>query len=363
MDKDLTRCKNCLLFVWTSGISFNKDGICNLCANWLNNIKSRKFHIKKDSINNVVNKLRQLGKEKKYDCLVGISGGIDSAYLLSILVNKHNLRCLAAYYKTPFTPETIDDNVKRMVNLLKVPLIEINLARDYHKEVARDFVIAWKKTKDPIFANLACAPCKLLHRELFMIANKYNIPAVVHGDNRYEHTVVAAGQFLSDNKNRYSLIFNLLRILLILKRGFGLLWKYPIVFRNISLLFRASILYLNPYTAYFRIRYPNIFVFNYFNHEDWDENECDNALKNVGWILPHGCNSKKKSDCTFAELKNIMFRESIGAGYIDFMISNLIRYGKISREEGLKRLEKEGQVSIHRLDETCRILNLSDNLF
>lgn len=363
MDKNPTRCIKCLLPIGTSGIYFNQDGICNLCASALSELRLPSGHVSQDSINQVVNNLRQLGKGRKYDCLVGLSGGIDSSYLLHLLVKKHKLRCLAAYYRTPFTPETIDDNVKRMVNILEVPLVEIQLSRDYHKAVARDFVIAWKKSKDPILANLACAPCKFLHRELFIIANNYDIPSVVHGDNKYEHTVVAAGQFLSDNIDRYSLGANLLRIFLIIKRGLRLLFKYPIVFRNIGLVFKASILYLNPYTAYLRIRYPNILVVNYFNYADWDETECNNALKEIGWILPHGCNSSKKADCIFAELKNMMFRESIGANYIDFLFSNLIRYGIISREEALKRIEKEGKVSLDRLKETYYLLNLSDDFF
>ena len=356
------RCTKCLIPIGTKGIRFTRDGICHLCIQDNKPKESRPIEAA-ISIEQMIREIKERGKGKTYDCLVGLSGGSDSTYVLYQLVKEHNLRCMAAYYRTPFTPETIDENVRRTVHLLSVPLIEINLPPTYHKAIARKFVLKWSENKEQIMANLACAPCKLLNRELFVIADNYDIPAIVHGDNKYEHANIAAGQFLTNKGDRYTFYSNALRVFLIAKRGLLFLLKHPDVILDMALIFKASVLYLNPYTAYLRLRYPRILVVNYFNHAEWSELELAEALDELGWKLPDGCYSVKRADCEFAEIKNLMFKEAVGATYNDFLFSNLVRYGKLSKEEAMERYEREARFSILRFKNACEVLNITHHLF
>jgi hypothetical protein len=118
------------------------------------------------------------------------------------------------------------------------------------------------------------------------------------------------------------------------------------------------VLYLNPYTAYLRLRYPRIRVFNYFDEADWDEGEASRALAEVGWNLPPGYNSAKKADCSFAHLKNLMFSESAGANYFDCLFSNMVRFGLLPRAEALERLQSEGRIPETVVAEAYGILGL-----
>lgn len=344
----------------TKAIFFDEQGICSLCAG--NVQKSQAVTYQQDSLDRVIALIRERSAQGPFDCLVGVSGGRDSVYLLYLLTQEHKLRCLVAYYRTPFTPAVIDETLRKITTQLRVPLVEMKeLSHEFHKSVAVDFVKHWKEKNDPIFANLACAPCKLLHRELFSIARHHGIPTVVHGDNKYEHAFIAAGQFRSGAKHRYSLSTNLLRLFLITGRGIALLYRHPFVLRHLSLLFKSSVLYLNPYTVYLRLRYPDIHVFNYFDYADWNEDECCRALKSVGWQLPMGLYSAKKADCTFAHIKNLMFARSAGADYFDCLFSNMVRYGVVDRTQALERLKKEGCIPQDCIDNTYRILGLPDD--
>ena len=87
------------------------------------------------------------------------------------------------------------------------------------------------------------------------------------------------------------------------------------------------------------------------------------ALDKLGWKLPDGCYSPKKADCEFAEIKNLMFKESVGATYSEFMFSNLVRNGMVSKADAVERYEKEGGLSKLRYTNSCATLGISPSLF
>ena len=134
-----------------------------------------------------------------YNCLVGLSGGRDSSYLLYLLVKKHNLRCMAAYHRTPFTPDIINANVRKLTKKLNVPLIEMDISKEKHKAFAKKMMLYWIKEPDNIIANLACAPCKQHNYEVYKIAKKNNIKYIIFGGNKLENFQLGAAQ-TKDNK-------------------------------------------------------------------------------------------------------------------------------------------------------------------
>jgi len=359
MDRDRPRCTTCLMPTTTTDITFDDHGTCSLCNELSAQPSLAPTRRHEGTLDQTIADLKRRGRGRRYDCLVGLSGGKDSVYLLSVLRRKHDLRCLAAYYRTPFTPQTIDDNVKRITSALDVDLVPIDLPQDYHAAVTSDFVKEWARTRDQIVVNMACAPCKILHRELYAIARDRGATTIVHGDNHYEHAHIAAGQFRSDRFDRYALSTNVLRLFMIGRRGAAALYKHPMAVKHLPLLFKASALYLNPYSAYFRLRYRDIDVLNYFDVGEWNEQECDAALDELGWELPAGLNTSKKADCSFAHLKNLMTAESAGADYFDCLFSNLVRYGVLDRAEGLERLRTEGAVPQEYVDDACRVMGVS----
>jgi N-acetyl sugar amidotransferase len=108
-----------------SRISFNSDGFCNNCCHffenilpqWDNDIKSEKKFI------DLVNHIKIRGKGKKYDCVIGLSGGLDSSYLLHIAVTKFNLRPLVFHVDGGWNTEAAVRNINSLISGLNLELI------------------------------------------------------------------------------------------------------------------------------------------------------------------------------------------------------------------------------------------------
>jgi hypothetical protein len=369
MDKEIDRCRLCVL-PKSDFFGFDDDGTCRLCnAARRTSTVSRDVEGLQERLEKYIQRIKERGRRRPFDCIVGISGGRDSSYLLYLLTHKHHLRCLSAYYRTPFTSNVTDANVRRLTDKLNVPLVEIDVSKELHRRIAKELTILWTEKPHPVIANMACAPCKLVNREIFKIARANSIKAVIYGGSRFEalqiSSGVSRGATLTTNvmaAKQLRLVAQLQTSLLLMKRGVealrisNKLWKY------FPLGFQASVMYISLHTPYFRFRYPDILALDYFYFSEWEETECEKALMELGWELPPGCKSSWKSDCSFVELKNYMFRKMTGMTYMDAYMSNMVRAGTLSREEALRRIKVEGTISAERLSEVCEILELPNEL-
>jgi hypothetical protein len=349
--------------------AFDDYGICSLCnAARIAGTESQDREGPK-VLEEYVQRIKERGRKQSFDCVVGISGGRDSSYLLYLLTHKHGLRCLAAYYQTPFTSSVTDANVKRLTSMLNVPLAELRVSHELHRRVAKEFTILWMEKPLPAIAHMACAPCKLLNREIFKLARANGIGAVVYGGNRFEAVQVASGASHDETlttsamaARQLALMGQLQKSLRLVKKGVEVLKVSTKLWKYLPLGVQASIMHICPHTAYFRFRYPDIFALEYFCFGEWKETEGEEALAQLGWELPPGCNSTWKSDCSFAELKNYMFQRMTGVSYMDAFLSNMVRTGIISRDEAVRRIEVEGRVSVERLSDACETMELPDEL-
>ncbi len=363
------RCKKCIIPKGCDLIPFEADGTCSLCqtAESAGPAAGTKAYKEQDLLDHI-ERIRQKGKGKPYDCIVGASGGRDSTYLLYLLTQKHHLRCLAVYYRTPFTSETIDKNIKRIVEELGADFEAIQLSQEYHRKIAREMILLWKKKPHRLIVNMACAPCKLLNRELYKITRRHGVSTILYGTNIYEAVQIAAGvskkQVLAgDSTKVYSVMKKLKDAFSLVWNGIKLLCTSPILWKHLFLGIKSSIMYISPHTLYLAMRYRGIETFDYFYGGQWDEAACDKTLEELGWQRPPGCNTNWKADCCFAEIKNVLFQKTIGITYADAFFSNMVRAGVLSREEALHRVQTEGKVSVERLKEVREILELEDDLF
>jgi 3'-phosphoadenosine 5'-phosphosulfate sulfotransferase (PAPS reductase)/FAD synthetase len=360
------RCTSCVM-PKSSGFAFDGDGVCSLCvaARSASGPPAAEAAAERELARRV-ELLRERGRGRPYDCVVGVSGGRDSTYLLYLLVRKHGLRCLAAYYRTPFTSNESDANVRRLVDRLEVPLVEMNISRERHRRVARGFVALWARKPSAATANMTCAVCKLVNREIYRVATAHGVRAIVTGASRFEAVQISAGisrhadLSRSEAGRRLSAWSQLKRNVRLVRKGALLLGTSRSFWRHIPLGIQASLLYISPHTPYLRLRYRNVTALEYFYFAEWDEADCNTALREVGWELPPGCLSTWRSDCSFAEVKNAMFARMTGATYADSLMSNMVRYGAVSRDAALKRLRVEGRISPERLAHACRVLELPD---
>jgi hypothetical protein len=363
------RCNTCVLPRSTHLVDFDAAGTCKLCRTAGQVAADSEDRTLDDAaVNGVIDAIRTRGKGHSFDCVVGVSGGRDSSYLLHLLVKKHQLRCLAAYYRTPFTIDIIDANVRRLTARLGVPLVEMDISPEYHRRVARELVLLWAQDRQSVTINMACAPCKQVNRELFRVAAARDIATIVAGANVFEAVQVSVGQpsdttIIAGEKatEHLGLQMQIRRMLLVVRKGIDVLRTSTSLWQYLPLGVEASVMYIGPHTPYLRLRYPGIRAVEYFYYANWDETSCRHGLQEVGWELPPGFTSTWKADCTFAELKNQMFYQTVGMTYLEAFLSNMVRGGVLTRDEALRRLEMEGKVSDVRLADARRVLDLPDD--
>lgn len=356
------RCVRCLLPRTEGGYEFNAAGECRLCqeAKLRPQNDEAARAARRARLEASLEELRRRGKGREFDCVVGISGGRDSTYLLHQLVRKHNLRCLAAYYRTPFTVDEVDANVQRLVKNLNVKMVPMDIDPNYHARKARELVLLWNRKPMTVIGNLTCAPCKLVNRESHRIAWRYGVKGIVYGGNRHEMFHLSAGQLKEVNlAKKHSMKIQALEALTYAKRGFGMMAKSMAIWKYAPMGFWAAVMYRCPHTVYLRLRFPGIYRMEYFYQAEWDEEECRQALRDVGWVRPSDCFSDWKADCSFAEWKNYMYVNTHGVHYVEALLSNMVREGLLTREEGLRRLAIETQPSEGRWKDIERVLGLS----
>jgi N-acetyl sugar amidotransferase len=86
-------------------------------------------------------RIKNEGKNKKYDCVVGVSGGTDSCYLLH-LAKKYGLRALAVNLDNGFSSKTAVENIKKVTNALKIDLETFVIDYEEVKAVLRAYIKA-----------------------------------------------------------------------------------------------------------------------------------------------------------------------------------------------------------------------------
>jgi len=116
METTQKRCSRCVLPVNYPGIRFDDDGVCNFCHG-TEEIKL----LGEEKFLEVIDKFRN--GPGKYDCMVAMSGGRDSTYVLWYAVKKLGLRTLACFVDNGFVPEQTHKNVKTATERLGVDLV------------------------------------------------------------------------------------------------------------------------------------------------------------------------------------------------------------------------------------------------
>jgi N-acetyl sugar amidotransferase len=106
-------------------IVFDEFGYCNHCTGAIKMLKEVYFIdpvIKKEKLNKIVEQIKTEGKNKKYDCIIGLSGGIDSSYLAYVVVKELGLRPLAVHLDNGWNSELAVKNIDNIVNKLGIDL-------------------------------------------------------------------------------------------------------------------------------------------------------------------------------------------------------------------------------------------------
>jgi len=129
-------CTNCIMDTSDPEIKFDDKGVCDHCNNFYNNILPnwKQGSDGERELMKIVAKIKEDGKNKDYDCLMGISGGVDSSYMAYLAKVKLGLRPLIFHIDAGWNSQQAVNNIERIIESLNL---------DLHTEV-----INWEEMKD-----------------------------------------------------------------------------------------------------------------------------------------------------------------------------------------------------------------------
>jgi hypothetical protein len=332
------------------GLTFDKNGVCNHCRDY----KPIKYH-GEDKLNTILEDQKKKGK--KYDCMVMISGGRDSSYIILKLVRDYGMKVLAINYENPFTDPQAKKNIQNIVDILKVDLLTFKLKNNLHEKTFKNNFSAWTKKPSPALIPMICISCKTMLYEITKAAKKYDIDCIVSGGNPIEFTSFKTDLLnVKDNTNiDKKFIYSLYGI--VKESSKNLDYYRPVC---LSTMFMGY-LFGDPFTLGSRLYGHNIKRVEYFHYVPWDENTVLSRIRSeLNWECPKHLHSTWRFDCMIGHVKDYMYLKTISASEKDDFYSKMIREGRMTREDALKRLENENIVYYDDLNKVMKIAGMEN---
>ena len=143
MQREYQICKRCVMDTTDPDIEFDENGICNHCREYDEIVKEKILPIseRKNELEKIINKIKAKGKGKKYNCISGISGGVDSSYM-AYIAWKYNLRPLMVHVDNGWNSEESEENIKNIISKTGFYLLTYKLDWEEFKDLQRAYLKA-----------------------------------------------------------------------------------------------------------------------------------------------------------------------------------------------------------------------------
>lgn len=175
-------CSRCIYDTSTPKITFNSEGVCNYCQ-MIDDLKRQYKTGTPDGVAEffkIVDQIKKDGVGKKYDCIVGVSGGTDSSYMIVKSI-EWGLRPLAVHYDNTWNTAIATQNIRKLLNKLNVDLYTHVVDNKESDDIFRSFFLANVPEIDgPTDIALA--------ETMYRAAAKYKVKYVLEG-----HSFIAEG--------------------------------------------------------------------------------------------------------------------------------------------------------------------------
>ncbi len=305
-------CKRCIMDTSDPEITFDKKGNCNHCNDalalkdegWFPNEKGEK------KLQEIISTIKKEGKNKEYDCIIGLSGGVDSSYMV-YKAAKYELRPLVVHIDCGWNSELAVKNIENIVKKLNF---------DLHTHV-----VDWEEMKDLQLA--------------FFKAN------VANQDIPQDHAIFAGlYKFATENNIKY--VFNgsnfATESILPTAWGYNALdFKH---IKSIHSIFGKSKLKRYPYVTFFK-RYiyftyiKKMQVVKMLNYTQYNKDEAIEIMKKkLGWQY-YGAKHHESRFTRFFQAYYLP--KKFGYDKRRAHLSSLVISGSLSREKALIEFKKE----------------------
>lgn len=306
-------CTNCVMDNTDSKIVFDENGVCDHCNTYYNIIKPN-WHPDETGygeLNKLVQKIKEEGKGKDFDCILGMSGGVDSSYLLYLVKEKLNLRPLVFHVDAGWNTQLAVNNIERLIDKLGLDLF----TEVINWEEIKDLQLAFFKSGVP---HIDVPQDHAFFATMYHFASKYNVKYILTGGNYSTECVRNPIEWMYYQSDSIQLRD--------IHKKFGTkpLRTYPV----------TNILWHKFYLPYFK----GIKVVRPLDFMPYNKQEAMNLLEDkFGW-QPY---PQKHFESRFTRFyESYWLPERFGYDTRKVQYSSLILTGQMTREEALEKLKK-----------------------
>lgn len=306
-------CTRCVMDTSDPDIKFNSLGQCNHCTGAIKTLNTGLFQYardqKEDALRNLVTKIKK-DKRRIYDCIIGLSGGVDSSYV-ALLVKDLGLTPLAVHLDNGWNSEIAVQNIENVCRKLDIDLYT--------------YVLNWEEFKDLQLAFLrASTPDSeipsdhAIHSCMFKSAQKEKVRYVITGFNRSSESILPEAW----SRGHYD-------------------WKY---IKSVHKLFGTGKLTNFPHYGFIPFIYrwlfksfvPGIQMINILDYLEYDKYKAKEIItRDLGW-KDYGM---KHYESNYTRIyQAYILPEKFGFDKRRAHLSSLICSGAITREQALEEL-------------------------
>lgn len=311
MTRDYQICTRCIMDTTVPDIQFDDEGVCNYCKQCAERMRNELHYdaAGQKSLELLVDEIKRKGAHSDYDCLVGVSGGVDSTYVAYLVKKRFGLRPLAVHLDNGWDAELAVSNIEQILKRLNIDLYTYVLDWEEFKDLQVSFLKA-------SIANAEIPTDHAIGAILYRVAAAKGISYVITGGNIVTEAIMPA-VWMSDNRD--------LRLIKAVHRKFGRvkLKTYP----------QLSIVDWAYYTFIKGIKYVQI-----LNYVPYVKAEAKRVLcDELGWRDYGG---KHYESIYTRFFQSYILPRKFGIDKRKAHLSTLIMSGQITRDEALAEMEK-----------------------
>lgn len=326
-------CSRCIYDERVPQITFNEDGVCGFCEQTdrlIDQFGTGKEKGKRSFLK-TVEEIKKAGKGKKYDLVVGVSGGTDSSYLL-YLAKKHNLRPLAVHFDNTWNTSIASQNISKVTKALDIDLYTHVVDNKEFDDIYKSFLKAGVPELE--------APTDLaLAETLYRAASKFKVNYIFEGHSFVEEGITPLGNNYFDGKYIQT-IHNKYGTLKMKTYPLMTFWRflYWILFKRIKKIRPFWFIDYNKEDA-------KTFLKNEFDWQDYGGHHLENRTSAFlhSYFLPNKFNIDYRNNSLSAKVRrNKKTREEAWKEYNTppYLEENIITYFKSRLELSDKEFEK-----------------------
>lgn len=301
-------CNRCVMDTSDPEILFFPDGTCNHCNDFLaQRAKLAQGEAKDKRLAEMVAEIKAHGKGKRYDCIVGVSGGVDSTYV-AYMAKKLGLRPLAVHFDNGWNSELAVHNIEHTLNVLGIDLETVVVDWETFRELQKSFLYA-SVPDGEIPTDHA------IRAALWMVASKFGIKYLLNGRNHSTEGILP-----------WSWTYNVID------------WRY---IKGIHKKFNSHSLRNYPHTSFFKIfyrasisRFKNFGILDYVAFDK--KIAMETLINKLGWRDYGG---KHYESIYTRFFQGHILPVKFGIDKRKAHLSVLVCTGQISREEALNTLK------------------------